>query len=225
VNRHASVGMTLIEVLVALALLSLLAAGMFSAFQFAQRSYRQVTRVDADFGDVVVTQRFLRRVVESAYPFERDAGSQSAFHGLQGSRSRMLFTAPMPLGAGARGHYRYEIAVKAAADGSQALVVRSRLDRNGATPRSTASQQKNMHEEVLIQRIQSVEFGYLDPVQLQWQSAWQSKRTLPKLVRLRVLFGPNDPRRWPDLIIAPRLTDDANCAFDIISRACREVGT
>lgn len=221
--RRMCRGMTLIEVLVALALLALLALGMFSTFHVGQRSYQQVARIDAALSDIVATQRFLRHVLESAYPFEVSSGAQQRVYGFEGERNRLAFTALMPLSAGSSGHYRYELALAAAANGSRNLIVRARLDRNGLAPRGGVPQQPGIGEEVLIERVAGIELDYLNPVDSQWVSSWQRTRTSPALVRVRVLFAQDDPRRWPELVIAPRVTDDANCNFDTVAQACREV--
>jgi hypothetical protein len=34
-------------------------------------------------------------------------------------------------------------------------------------------------------------------------------------------FAANDPRTWPDLVMSPRITDDANCEFDVVAQRCR----
>mgnify|MGYP006214980911 CR=1 FL=1 len=54
-----------------------------------------------------------------------------------------------------------------------------------------------------------------------WLDSWRGKQPLPKLVRLRIGFPAGDARRWPELIVSPRITDDANCAFDVVAQRCR----
>lgn len=54
-----------------------------------------------------------------------------------------------------------------------------------------------------------------------WTEQWRGHAELPRLVRLRVSFASDDPRTWPELVMSPRITDDANCAFDVVAQRCR----
>jgi general secretion pathway protein J len=241
-SRQKTRGMTLIEVLVALLLLSLLSVGMMSSFRLARHSYEQLVRVDGSRWDVVVAQRFLRGVLETAYPFDAPLGATAGHYGLEGTRERLSVTAPMPLASGSKGHYRYELVLAPRADGLHDWIVRSRIDRNGQIDSNTEStgemgsavlvDKKSVREEVLLARVASVQWDYLEPPALQgsslvppplWRADWVGKTRLPALVRVRVQFSAGDPRLWPDLVAAPRLTASATCDFDVVRQACREL--
>jgi general secretion pathway protein J len=224
-------GMTLIEVMVALVLLSLLSVGMITSFRLAERTYRQLTHVDASTRAIARAQRFLRQVLETAYPLEVSPEAPRGAFGLVGAADRLLVTASMPQSAGDAGHYRYEILEERVREGFVNLVVRWCPDRSGGDITVACSSVGEAHEEILIQGIQSVEWGYLgrmesadgqSPLTSRWASKWSGRRRLPALVRLRVTFPPDDGRRWPELIVAPRITDNANCQFDTVSQDCRE---
>lgn len=220
-------GMTLIEAMVALALIALLSVGLLAAFRLGSRTYRQVTRVDSGSWNVVVAQRFLRHILSAAYPFEPAADSSA--RGINGSSDRLELTGPMPEAAGSMGHYRYVVTLRSRADGLYDLLVRSRLDRNGPAP-SVGSSTAEAPPDVLLTRIKSVQWAYLTapvsddsraPTQPQWLDSWNGAKP-PLLVRLRVAFPRGDTRAWPELIVQPRITDDAQCEFDVVSQACRE---
>ncbi len=208
-------GMTLIEALVALALLSLLSAGLISSFQLGQLTYRQVVRFDRSNADIAITHRFVRRVLESAYPFEPEQEARDRA-GLQGTAESLEVTAPASLADGGTGNRRYELRVESTG-GTKNLVVSSRLDRNGVSgPTSVPS-------EVLLANVESVEWAYAERPS-EWLNEWVSRRP-PSLVRLQVKFPDGDPRQWPDLLVTPRITDDSNCQFDVVSQSCREPTT
>lgn len=217
-------GMTLIEMLVALALLGLLSVGMISTFRIAEHTYRQVVRVEQSVWEVMVAQRAVRRLLESAYPF--DIRSSSAVHnfGLEGSADVLAVTARPPQSSNG-GYRRYELRLVPGKNQTQELIVRTTSDWTGGTEGS--------QDEVLIERIASAEWAYLEPADLrgptasdrQWLSTWQGERKLPALVRLRVIFPAGDVRAWPELLVTPRITDDANCEFDVVGQVCREAGS
>jgi general secretion pathway protein J len=209
-------GMTLIEVLVALTLLSLLSAGLISSFRIGQRTYERVTRLDRSW-DVVIAQRFLREVLENAYPFEPDARRVGV--GLSGTMDRLSLTAPMRASESA-GYRRYSFTFIPRAGGREGdLQATSAVDRNGEVVESPTP------PETLLARVRKIEWSYLpagaSPSTGVWRTDWAERRP-PALVRLRVFFPEGDARRWPDLIVAPRVTDDANCQFDVVAQACRE---
>jgi len=220
--------MTLIEALVALALIALLSIGLFSAFRLGSRTYREVARADSGSWHVLAAQRFLRHVLSSAYPFEPAAGSPA--RGINGSSDRLEVTGPMPAAGGSMGYYRYVLALRATPNGLYDLVVSSGLDRNGqASP--VANTHGEASNEVLLKDIEGIQWAYLAPpeadasdlpTQSRWLDSWNRLKP-PLLVRLRVAFPPEDGRVWPELIVHPRITDDAQCEFDGVSQTCREV--
>jgi general secretion pathway protein J len=184
--------MTLIEVLVALSLLSMLSVGLISTFRIGQKSYMGVVRADRTYWDVANAQRVLRRALESLYP-----GSA-----VDGRREALSLTAPMAMAAGGSGFYRYELAVQ-----NGDLRVRA-----------------NSREEVLVANVKTAEWAYWDASldEPRWVVDWTDKRHPPALIRLRITFPERDSRRWPDLIVDPRITDDVRCEFDVVAQACRE---
>lgn len=223
-QRRCSSGMTLIEVLAALALFALLAAVLLVAIRLADHTYRSVVRLNQGSWHVVASQRFLRRVLESAYPFEPPPGISA--HGIDGTGSSLAVTAPMPMAAGSMGFYRYVFALQKRADGLDNLVVQTTLDRDGASSFLRAG----LPSEVLLARIKSARWSYLAPqadgLDAAWQPDWLNTwhRSMPPLlIRLRVTFAPKDPRVWPEFLVHPLISDDAQCQFDAIAQVCRRV--
>jgi general secretion pathway protein J len=220
--RSRSGGMTLIEVLVALALLSLLSVGLVTAFSTGHRGYERILKMDRAFADVVTAQRFLRSALESVYPFQPDKPFAQPPRGIEGTADHLSMTAGLGIGDAAAGHRRYTFALVPRANGRSDLIATSRVDRNGAAQDDTSSA---VYPETVVGRVASVEWAYYDATEgrVGWRNTW-SERKPPALVRLRVAFPPGDSRVWPELIVAPRITDDANCQFDVVAQSCREVG-
>jgi general secretion pathway protein J len=224
-------GMTLVEVMVALALLSLLSVGVVTSFRVSERAYRQLTAAVTADRNLVTAQRFLRQILESTYPLQQPAGSRVTAYGLEGSETELDVTAPMPQSAGGAGNYRYELLAQRDDRGSRRLLVRWMLDRNEALAPPSAAVTDAWHEEVLLEGIESLEWAYLGREdagnaaatgERRWVSSWTGSKKPPALVRLRVTFPPGDRRGWPELVIDPRVTDDSGCQFDVVSQACRE---
>lgn len=225
--RH-SFGMTLIEVLTSLALFALLASLLLLAIRLAEHASGSVARLNQGAWRVVLAQQLLRRVLESAYPFE--PGSSAAAHGIDGTGSTLAVTGPMPMAAGSMGYYRYLFILQKRADGLDNLVVQTRLDRGSTSSPLTPADSAALPKEVLLARIESARWSYLAPrtdnLDASWQPTWLNswhRSVLPLLIRLRVTFAPMDSRVWPELLVYPRITDNAQCQFDAIAQVCRRL--
>lgn len=218
-------GFTLVEVVVALALVAMIAAALLSSLRFGQRSYEKVLRNGSASWDVFASQRLIRNLVESAYPQEADQGGVASQFGIDGGTDDIAMTAPAPMALGGGGFHRYGLDLRAR-DGSNDLVVswNSDVAADARTVSVSASA-----EEVLVEDVASVEWNYMpagwrdgsDEHNQQWVDSWHDKQHLPAMVRLKLKFRVGDTRTWPDLVMTPRITDDANCVFDVVAQNCR----
>lgn len=221
-------GMTLVEVLVALTLMGLLSVGIFAVFKTGQRTYQQVMRIDTAAGEVIATQRLLRRIIESTYPFASDL-VQPRF-GLEGSDQELALTAAAP-GFSAMGHYRYHLYTRPGRGGLKDLIVEYGIDRNGVMLTEQRNATESAREEVLLKGIQSLELKYLSVTEAtnaetsgmppDWTGQWRQQSKLPTLVQVEVRFPVTDLRQWPALVAAPYVTANARCEFDVVAQSCR----
>lgn len=218
-RRASQAGFTLIEMMVALALVALMSVSIFESLRLAQRSYKQVVQEGSASWEVFSNQRLIRTMIESAYP--QGSGGGDAIYGLQGDKERLAVTAPAPSAAG-HGQLRYEIFLASASQGKRDLVIRW----NSASAMDVTAEARAT-QEVLAEDVVAIEWSYRaqsvsgDLWNAEWHDSWNHTHALPSLLRLRVKFGSRDTRSWPDLVIAPKLTDNARCVFDMVSRRCR----
>jgi general secretion pathway protein J len=226
-RQRTAFGFTLIEMVVTLAVMSLLSVAVLSVFQFSQRGFEQVVRHRNADSQTQQTVRFLRRAIENAYPLEAESRSAAYSYGLEGEADHIEFTSLAPASFTVRGHLRYEVGVQRTLDGQRNLVVRVSVDRVGVD--SVRARNRVLAEEILLENIESFRWSYLDAGRTSdgrrtrvWRDNWIAQRRLPQAVRLEVAFAPEDPRRWPSFLAATRITDDAQCAFDVVSLSCRE---
>jgi general secretion pathway protein J len=189
---------------------------IIEGLRFGGRVYAQVAKVDEADWTVLVAQRFLRRLLESTYPFSPERAGGTVF-GLVGTATRLSFSASVSRiqGPGSFNHYDLFIAADRAHGHRQNLLLTWRVDR--------AVQEER---EVLVENVARAEWDYFDVpcgAPAAWRTTWQGRHELPALVRVRVVFPEGDPRQWPDLIVAPRVTDDA--AFSLHESADPACGT
>jgi len=212
-------GFTLIEMAVALAVVAMIAVVLFEGLRFSQRAHEKVVGRGGDSWQIFASQRLIRSLLESAYPRDPAAAEMVPTYGIEGDREKLSVLAGAPLAAGGSGLQRYEIEPRRNSKGRTDVVVRWRteLAAQSQSADSTA-------EEILIENVAAVKWAYLDAergAEPAWLDQWRGHASLPRLVRLEVSFVSGDPRTWPELVVSPRITDDANCAFDVVAQRCR----
>jgi prepilin-type N-terminal cleavage/methylation domain-containing protein len=210
IQRRTQAGMTLIEVVVALALMSMLGLGMLSTMRVGQRLSKQVTDSSSWVEQVALSQGLIRRIIETTVPLE--AGPDL---GLSGTGSKLVALARDLRGAEGAGLRWYEVAIADTAAGRKGLVVRTwpLHDRDGANGGIS---------EVLIDDVESLEFTYTSRGELAatTSSDWKDSR-LPAAVTMKLITNLRQSRIWPDLTVAPYPTDSGRCVFDVVAQACR----
>ncbi len=196
-------GFTLIEILVALALMGLIAVILITSLQIGGHTWQRVTRAVSGTDDIAQAQEILRLRLGALYPDNRSTGDirQPLFLTSNGASLEFFGEAPE---ATVDGILRYEVGVSAA---SRSLEIRSWSDKEGGSGHQSA--------ETLLPRVASLAVQFwLKPEATpgRWVDHWDSNK-LPKLIRIDVAFGVNDKRRWPPLYIEPRIDTPANCVF------------
>lgn len=190
-------GMTLIEVIVAMAVLSLivlvLGASLRGMAQSAQRIDERVDGID----EMRVAAAFLRevfgRVIESrpAPPGQRPPFTASP--------QEVVWVAVMPARFGAAGRHHFRLALEPAADGTPALVLRYApwLDE------TTAPDWPQAGARVLVHQVERLQLGYGgDGMGAGWLPDWTDAERLPPRLRLDLATA---SLAWPPLVLPVRV--------------------
>lgn len=219
VRRRLAHGFTLIEMVVALAILSLCMTVLYAGLHLSLASWRVVVHRSVEEDWVRTAQGFLRSRLESLSPFHVAAGVTDI--PVSGTFEEVEFTGPAPQAMGI-GELRYDVRLRRRRSGND-LVVRWRRTWDGRVDRVAG---ETWHEEPLLENVRTLELQYLalDPaLGPQWLSSWNARAGAPALIRIAVEFGPTDRRRWPKLTIRPKIEADPQCQFDPVSQACRDL--
>jgi len=194
-------GFSLLEMLVALTVLGFLMVGLNQGVHTGLRLWaaqsRQI-RVTADLDTAARLLRGLLTGIPILPAAVANPGAAPVAISFKGSASQLSFVGDLPTGLG--GTRRAEINL-GARDNILALSwVPRRHAARAAKPAAT--------ETELLRGVASLELAYWGAgrpgVPAGWLPRWDGP-SLPPLIRLRLGFVNGDPRRWPDMIIAPRL--------------------
>lgn len=216
-DSDGEAGFTLVELLVGLALFSLLATLLFNNMGFGLRAWQRGAGHAAQFERTLVAQDLLRRLIGNLYPMLVTEGGTQRLD-FEGGPQAVSFLSNAPVVAGGGGRFRYRIFVERQQDGTDLIM--------SATPELAKPNDSTLtRRTVLLPGIEKVTFAYFGEDGsnrlLQWQDSWMQRVDLPSLMRIRIAFRAADAQPWPDLVIAPRITADVSCVYDPGTMRCR----
>lgn len=169
-------GFTLLELLVAITILSLILVALSSGVHFAGSAWRKQDEQINRQGDINAVQAMLRQLLASGKDF-------------QGSSQDLKFVGRMPAALARGGLFDIEL------DGSGEQM---RLSWRPHFKGAAASLPRN--ETVLVDGMTSFGLTYYI-AQKGWQSALIDKAKTPDLIAMKARFS--DGRSWPQLVISP----------------------
>jgi general secretion pathway protein J len=191
-------GFTLLEVLVALAVLGFLLVGLSEGVRFGARAFGMQARAVARQSDMDSTMRALRRLIAQADP--GDANDSATF---VGTAHTLSFDSALPEAASFVGGRRATIAL--GVDSGDRLVLRAaqKMHAERLGPPLPPMQ------TVLLSGVDHVDFAYYRAVGRKpgWTESWTDDSP-PALVRMHLGFVKGDKRAWPDLIAMTRMARD-----------------
>jgi general secretion pathway protein J len=195
-------GFTLLEILLALALLALVMLGVWSALAGAARITHSADAVMARSESVHMAQQFLRRYVADAgmLPWVAEAGAGTRARVFAGDATSMQYVAPLPMQSGHAGLYLQTLRIEKQGDGRLALW----LSYQPYTANVPASGKPGRHE--LLSDLDGGSFQYLgggafgEPAG--WRDDWADANGLPLAVRIHLEPQWRERVPVPDMLIA-----------------------
>lgn len=221
-SRLRNAGFTLIEVLIAMTLLSLMVVLLFSSLRICAQSWEQGENKIAEVSEVAVVHNFFQKHLSSAIPLWNDfiAGDEvgaanqpetgtaadsgadtenlNKTFSFQGRKNSLQFVSVFPASVGRAGMQLFSIEQQQE-DKEQVLKVT-------LTPffPLAEGEEWNQEEVVLLRHVSDFELSYFGAVdntdKYEWQDQWLKKDVHPQLVKINI--NTTDGVFWPEMIIA-----------------------
>ncbi len=202
-------GFTLVELLLAITLMSILLGLTYSGLRAASRSSERGEELLAAGGSLRVAHQFVRRQLNQMLPLPFGIiGDNEARVVFEGDSTHIQYVAPMPgyLGAGGPQVQLLEVVQ---GNNNDVIVQFSHSLLQGFD-------QDYMYERdpvILLEGVNSAGFEFLgkdDEGNLTgWTASWDEPEKLPVAVRLHVEFFEDLNLQWPDLVAGVRIDEEA----------------
>lgn len=198
-------GFTLVELLVAVAILSLLSALLFGGLRFGTRAWERAEAHAGLASEVQLVQAFLRQRLGQAAPLRRrdDDGATTVLFDGASTAVRLVTVMPVHLETG--GYANLELGFER--DAGRLMLRWRPFDFSAGASRTQAEEVR-----ILLDRVDEANFAYFGPVSddgnsaPKWQTEWRDRARLPELMRLRLRFSDAGRGHWPELLVAPMAT-------------------
>ncbi len=193
---HRPGGFTLLELLVALALVGLIAVALTGGLRFGARVWEASRGASQAMGEVAAIRGFIRQRAMAVRPPRFHHGGRETGGALSGRRADLRFVTLMPSYVGRGG--LYHLALSAGADTGGLRLAWWPL---GSGPGGPGSGRRD-----LLAGASGLEISYYGAPEAReaaaWRDDWPAGRNLPRLISIKVHFPDGDPRVWPELIVA-----------------------
>lgn len=197
IKKHFQIGLTLIELLISLVIISIVVTLCANGFTFGSRVWAKVDAHQENLDEVTTAQRFLRKVLSEAVFYPVDEGERRDKY-FSGDAEKMVFLGPAPQYGLDDYLYIYEI-FKQKENGVFNLSLRY-LPANSYFSGKARYSDRDVK---LIKGVKNITFQYFGLSQktgaFSWYSRWQNQSALPSRVSIEVESF-KDGVKWPLLI-------------------------
>ncbi|MDR0770320.1 MAG: prepilin-type N-terminal cleavage/methylation domain-containing protein [Burkholderiales bacterium] len=209
--RCRSQGFTLVELVVALLLLSLISATLFGVFRTAGRSVEAGEQHADDAASIRLVGDFLRAQWENAHPLRQRKMLEYPLV-FEGNRNQMTYVSALPPRVLGGGLWAWRLHVVREGQYGKLVLEHAIPDKSDERINLKFSPDKR---SVLADRVESVTFQYYGitgeamNAEPKWSNAWNDSQRMPQMIRMDVKMA--DGTQWPTLYAELRKGMEAGC--------------
>jgi general secretion pathway protein J len=199
-------GFTLIEVLIAMTLLSIMVVLLFSSLKICADSWEKGESKITSVNEIAVVYNFFQRHLSVAKPLWNDLSGEEKIFSFQGKAQSLQFVSDFPASAGRSGLQLFSLELQQE-DNDQVINVT-------LTPFVPAAEGEEWHKEevTLIKHVSEFTLAYFgsdDEVsEGTWHDEWLDKSVQPRLVKINIKL--ENEIYWPEMIIDLKVTGTIN---------------
>ena len=194
-------GFTLLEVMLAMTLLSIMMVLLFGSLRIGAESWDKGESKIAEVNEKAVVYQFFKRHLPSIPPLWDNFSDDEKYFSFQGEQDKLQFVSVFPASAGRKGLQLFEVGLDKVDKG----VVKVQL--KPFYPPSEG-QQWQQEEVILLENVKEFELVYFGKENVDsdgsWADSWQEKKYLPALIKIKIEL--TDRSYWPEMIFALRLS-------------------
>lgn len=203
-----NLGFTLVELLLALSLMSMLLALAYGGLRSATRAADKGQTILEDSSRIRMAHQFVRKQISQAVPLVfSESENQDERMVFEGGPQAIRYVAPMPGYLGFGGLQVQELSLVRGKDGLQLVLSHALLQE---------FQEENLYERepiLLMDKIDSGEFSFLGRDEngelSSWANTWDLPEALPLAVSLDIEFNEEVYIEWPLLHASVRIDSGA----------------
>jgi general secretion pathway protein J len=213
-------GFTLIEMVVAMALLGTMMLLLYQGLTFGLRGWDAADVNGRRTADRRIAENFLRREIGETFPmrFKDPMVLKVAF---EGKENTLRFVSARPAGISAQGLSLVGIGIENDdAKRTRALVMRRAMPDDEAKDFAPLDRGERT---VLFEGVDAVKFEYFgsenDFTDPKWVEAWDYAGRIPQLIRIQIRTA--DGGQLPEMVVRLMLGEEAGCLESAFQRVCR----
>jgi general secretion pathway protein J len=213
-------GFTLIELVVAVALLGTMMVLMYSGLTFSLRGWDAGAANGQRIADRRIGENFLRRELSEIFPM-RWKDPMVLRLAFEGETQRVRFVSSRPADVTGGGLSLVGLDVEAGADSrDRSLVMRRAMPDDDAKDFGPLDSAKGT---VILAGVDSVAFSYFgsenDFTDPKWSDTWTYAGRVPQMVRMRIRT--TEGTVLPEMLVRVNLGEEAGCLENSFQRVCR----
>ncbi|MDD3608305.1 MAG: prepilin-type N-terminal cleavage/methylation domain-containing protein [Halothiobacillaceae bacterium] len=191
-NRRSR-GFTLMEIVIALVLVSLIMLGLLTALRSMGGAATRVDEVGARVDDARLVGNFLRSTLEQTLPLGRVTAEGVGIY-FAGDSASMTWLAPLRIGPLRGGVHVLRLSTENGAEGRALILQAAPYVGDQSWP-----DWSQVEPQVLVRHVDSFQLGYQAAEGEDWRDGWGDAMRYPARVSVRLAVN---GRRWPDTVVA-----------------------